>query len=93
MFVSALAGGVAPGGSLSSSTSPINRNSASPNAPLVASFANRAPSAPVRGTSVLPSGTKDRAGCRFDNLNFLGGDLSAQEGGHGIETNSPDQVC
>ncbi len=33
---------------------------------------------------------KDGAGCRYPGINLLGGDLSSQQGGHGIETNSPD---
>ena len=28
--------------------------------------------------------------CRYPGLNLLGGDLSSQKGGHGIETNSVD---
>ena len=29
-------------------------------------------------------------GCRFPGINYLGGDLSPQEGGYGIETSDPD---
>ena len=30
------------------------------------------------------------SGCRFPGINYLGGDLSPQEGGYGIETSDPD---